>query len=67
MEWEVAVAHWARDDRALLQPATPSWIVMAIFCSTMMKAKITKKELELCATPPAYVLCLVPTILWSYS
>jgi hypothetical protein len=27
----------------------PCWLIPALFCITMMKGKITKKELELCA------------------
>ena len=53
MEWEVVLARWARDDHALLQPRAPCWFVPAVFCSTVMKAKIAKKELELCAAPSA--------------
>jgi hypothetical protein len=53
MEWEVVMARWARDDHTLLQPAAPSWVFPALFCSTMMKAKIAKKELELCAASSA--------------
>ena len=48
MEWEVVAAHWARDDHALLQPATPCWNTPAMFCNALMKAKTAKKELELC-------------------
>ena len=53
MEWEVVLARWARDDHALLQPAAPSWVLPALFCSTVMKAKIAKKELDLCAASSA--------------
>ena len=49
MEWEVVVARWARDDHTLLQPATPCWGIPAVYCNALMKAKVAKKELELCA------------------
>ena len=49
MEWETVVARWARDDHALLQPATPCLMVVAIICIAFMKTKIAKRELELCA------------------
>ena len=51
MEWEAVAARWARDDHALLQPATPCWIMPAIFCIAAMKSKTAKKELELYAVP----------------
>ena len=51
MEWEAVAARWTRDDHALLQPAMPCWLIPALFCITMMKGKIAKKELELCAVP----------------
>ena len=49
MEWETVVARWARDDHALLQPATPCLMTAASFCIALMKTKIAKRELELCA------------------
>ena len=49
LEWEAVAASWARDEHALLQPAAPCWVVPAVFCNTLMKGKIAKKELELCA------------------
>ena len=51
LEWEAVAASWARDEHALLQPATPSWACSAAFCNTLMKGRIAKKELELCALP----------------
>ena len=53
LEWEAVVASWARDEHALLQPATPCWFMPAIFSIMLMKGKIAKKELELCALPTA--------------
>jgi hypothetical protein len=52
-EWEAVAVRWARDDHVLLQPATPCWVAAAIYCNASMKAKIAKKELELCAVPKA--------------
>ena len=51
LEWEAVAASWARDEHALLQPAAPSWVCPALFCIMLMKGKIAKKELELCALP----------------
>ena len=51
LEWEAVAASWARDEHALLQPATPSWTTPAMFSIMLMKGKIAKKELELCALP----------------
>ena len=53
LEWEAVAASWARDEHALLQPAAPSWAQPAIFSIVLMKGKIAKKELELCALPTA--------------
>ena len=50
-EWDAVVARWARDDHVLLQPRAPCWVVPVGFCITLMKGKIAKKELELCAVP----------------
>jgi hypothetical protein len=52
LEWEAVAASWTRDEHALLQPATPSWAQPAAY-SMLMKGKIAKKELELCALPTA--------------
>ena len=49
MEWEAVAARWTRDDHALLQPAAPCWVLPALWCEVLMKGKIAKKELELCA------------------
>ena len=49
LEWEAVAASWARDEHALLQPATPCWGCPATFSIMLMKGKIAKKELELCA------------------
>ena len=49
MEWEAVAARWARDDHALSQPTMPCWVLPAIYCIMLMKGKIAKKELELCA------------------
>ena len=51
LEWEAVAASWARDEHALLQPATPCWVHPAVLCVMLMKGKIAKKELELCALP----------------
>ena len=53
LEWEAVVASWARDEHALLQPATPCWASPVVYCTMLMKGKIAKKELELCALPTA--------------
>ena len=52
-EWEAVAASWARDEHARLQPATPCWEIPATFSIMLMKGKIAKKELELCALPTA--------------
>ena len=53
LEWEAVAASWARDEHALLQPATPSWYLPALFSIMLMKGRTAKKELELCALPTA--------------
>ena len=53
LEWEAVAASWARDEHALLQPAVPRWYLPAVYSITLMKGKIAKKELELCALPTA--------------
>ena len=53
LEWEAVAASWARDEHALLQPATPCWYLPALFSIMLMKGRTAKKELELCALPTA--------------
>ena len=53
LEWEAVAASWARDEHALLQPATPCWMTSAMFSIMLMKGRTAKKELELCALPTA--------------
>ena len=63
MEWEAVAARWARDDHALLQPATPCWVLPVIYAMNLLKQKVAKKELELCGPPSAaaFARCRVLT------
>ena len=57
MEWEVVATRWSRDDYEMLQPSAPCWVLPATFCTTLMKGRIAKKELELCAAATCLPLC----------
>ena len=47
VEWEVVAARWANEDHALLQLATPCWIIPLIYATAVLKQTVAKKELEL--------------------
>jgi hypothetical protein len=46
-EWEAVAARWSDEDHALLQPATPCWLVPLLFAAAVLKQTVAKKELEL--------------------
>ena len=46
-EWEAVATRWADEDHALLQPASPCWILPLGFASIILKQTVAKKELEL--------------------
>ena len=46
-EWEAVAARWANEDHAMLQPASPCWIMPIIYAVAVLKQAVAKKELEL--------------------
>ena len=46
-EWEAVAARWANEDHALLQPASPCWIMPIMYAVVLLKQTVAKKELEL--------------------
>ena len=46
-EWEAVAARWANEDYAMLQPASPCWIVPLVYAVVLLKQTVAKKELEL--------------------
>ena len=46
-EWEAVAARWADEDHALLQPASPCWIIPLVYATFLLKQTVAKKELEL--------------------
>ena len=54
-EWEAVAARWAQDDNELLQPASPCWAMPVFYLFVLMREKVAKKELELCATHPLFL------------
>ena len=46
-EWEAVAARWADEDYALLQPASPCWIMPIMYATVVLKQAVAKKELEL--------------------
>ena len=62
MEWEAVAARWAQDDNELLQPASPCWAMPVWYLFFLMRQKVAKKELELCAT---HALFLCPHLMIS--
>jgi hypothetical protein len=51
MEWETVATRWAQDNHAMLQPATPCWTTPVAIVNNLLKQKVAKKELDLCALP----------------
>ena len=46
-EWEAVAARWANEDHAMLQPASPCWIIPLVYAIILLKQTVAKKELEL--------------------